>query len=92
MKEELRSASRSFRWLQDGDEKAAATASSAQRVGAIPGGFGQAGNDRIPRVIIGGGIECGHGEVSTIGKGDNADVVSRGGDWLARASPTSPHN
>ena len=39
-------------------------------IGAIPGGFGQAGNDRIPRVIVGGGIgdECGHGEVSTIGK------------------------
>jgi len=81
MKEELRSASRSFRWLQDGDEKAAATASSAQRVGAIPGGFGQAGNDRIPRVIIGGGIgdECGHGQVSAIGQSDNADVVGRRG-------------
>jgi hypothetical protein len=25
-------------------------------MGAIPGGFGQAGNDRIPRVIVGGGI------------------------------------
>ena len=62
--------------------------------GAIPGGFGQAGDDRILRVIIGGGIgdECGHGQVSTIGQSDNADVVGRRGDWLARASPTSPHN
>src|SRR5436190_22314383 len=62
--------------------------------GAIPGGFGQAGNNRIPRVIIGGGIgdECGHGQVLAIGQSDNADVVSRGGDWLALASPTSPYN
>jgi hypothetical protein len=33
----------------------------------IPGGFGQAGDDRIPRVIIGGeiGDERGHGEVES---------------------------
>ena len=57
-------------------------------IGAIPGGFGQAGDDRIPRVIIGGGIgdECGHGEVSTIGKGDNADVVSHGSDAVLSAA------
>jgi len=50
-------------------------------LGVIPGGFGQAGDDRIPRVIVVGGIgdECGHGEVSTIGKSDNANVVSRRG-------------
>jgi hypothetical protein len=54
-------------------------------VGAIPGGFGQAGNYRIPRVIIGGGIggECGHGQVSAIGQSDNADVVGRRGDAVA---------
>jgi len=57
-------------------------------IGAIPGGFGQAGNDRIPRVIVGGGIgdECGHGEVSAIGQSDNADVVSRGGDAVLSAA------
>src|SRR5437660_11284894 len=56
--------------------------------GAVPGGFGQAGDDRIPRVIIGGGIgdECGHGQVSAIGKSDNADVVSRGGDAVLSAA------
>jgi hypothetical protein len=50
-------------------------------LGAIPGGFGQAGDDSVPRVIIGGGIgdECGYGEVSTIGQSDNADVVGRRG-------------
>src|SRR5947207_14548273 len=57
-------------------------------IGAIPRGFGQAGDDLIPRVIVGGGIgdECGHGQVSTIGKGDNADVVSRGGDAVLSAA------
>jgi hypothetical protein len=35
----------------------------------------------FPCVIVGGGIgdECGHGQVSAVGKSDNADVVSRGG-------------
>ncbi len=33
-----------------------AVGSSAWWLSAIPGGLGQAGNDRIPRVIIGGGI------------------------------------
>ena len=57
-------------------------------MGAIPGGFGQAGYDRIPRVIIGGGIgdECGHGQVSAIGQSDNADVVGRRGDAVASAA------
>ena len=43
----------------------------------MPGGFGQAGNDRIACFIIGGGIgdECGHGQVSAIGQSDNADVA-----------------
>ena len=45
--------------------------------GAIPGGFGQPGNDGIPRVIIGGGIrdECGHSQVSTIGQSDDAESL-----------------
>ena len=57
-------------------------------MGAIPGGFGKAGNDRIPRVIIGSGIgdECGHGQVSAIGQSDNADVVGRRGDAVASAA------
>ena len=44
----------------------------------------------VPRVIIGGGIgdECGHGEVSAIGKGDDADVVSRGDDAVLSAAGT----
>src|SRR5207248_3245131 len=61
---------------------------------AIPGGFGKAGDDRIPRVIIGGGIgdECGHGEVSTSGRVIMPMSSVAEDDWLARASPGSPHN
>ena len=55
---------------------------------AIPGGFGQAGDNSVPRVIISRGIgdECGHGQVSAIGKSDNADVVGRRGDAVASAA------
>src|SRR5205814_8400063 len=50
--------------------------------------FGQAGNDRMSCVVIGGGIgdECGHGQMSAIGQSDNADVVSRRGDAVASAA------
>jgi len=39
-------------------------------LGAITGGFGEAGDDSIARVIVGGGIgdECGHGEVGSQGR------------------------
>src|ERR1051325_11495375 len=47
--------------------------------------FGQAANDCMPRLIIGGGIggECVHGKVSAIGQSNNGDVVSAQDDWLA---------
>lgn len=56
--------------------------------GAILGDFGEAGNDRVPRLIVDGGIgnECGHGQVSAIGQSDNTEVVGPRGDAMARAA------
>jgi hypothetical protein len=47
-------------------------------LGAIPGGFGKARDNSVPRVIIGGGIgdECGHGQMSAIGQSDNPTRIA----------------